>query len=115
MASNDGYLLQYVQENLIPCIGIEPTHDVAQCSINKGIDTLEEFFGYNLSTSLPKADLVVANNVLAHVPNINDFMHGISHVLKPSGLASIEFPHLLSLFQGSQFDTIYHELYNILH
>ena len=112
LASNDGYLLQYMVERNIPCLGIEPTHQTALASRQKGIDTLEEFFGEKLSKQLPKADLVVANNVLAHVPDINDFVSGIHNLLKPDGLASVEFPHLLNLLKFNQFDTIYHEHYS---
>ena len=114
LASNDGYLLQYFQEKAIPCLGIEPTSSTAQASRQKGIQTIEEFFGTALADQLSKADLVVANNVLAHVPDINDFVQGISRLLKPDGQASIEFPHLLRLIQGNQFDTIYHEHYSYL-
>ena len=112
LASNDGYLLQYMVARDIPCLGIEPTHQTAEASRQKGIDTLEEFFGEKLSRQLPKADLVVANNVLAHVPDINDFMSGIQTLLKQDGLASVEFPHLLNLLNLNQFDTIYHEHYS---
>ena len=112
LASNDGYLLQYMVERNIPCLGIEPTHQTALASRQKGIDTLEEFFGEKLSKQLPKADLIVANNVLAHVPDINDFVSGIHNLLKPDGLASVEFPHLLNLLKFNQFDTIYHEHYS---
>lgn len=114
LASNDGYLLQYVKQKGIPCLGIEPTHATAQAARTKGIETLEEFFGVALAEKLPKADLVVANNVLAHVPDINDFVAGIGSLLRPEGQASIEFPHLLSLLQGNQFDTIYHEHYSYI-
>jgi len=114
LASNDGYLLQYFQEKAIPCLGIEPTSSTAQASRQKGIQTIEEFFGTALADQLSKADLVVANNVLAHVPDINDFVQGISRLLKPDGQASIEFPHLLRLIEGNQFDTIYHEHYSYL-
>ncbi len=114
LASNDGYLLQYVQKCGIPCLGIEPTHATAEAARVKGIPTLERFFGQELAASLEPADLVVANNVLAHVPDINDFLAGIACLLKPSGLASIECPHLLKLLQGNQFDTIYHEHYSYL-
>ena len=114
LASNDGYLLQYVKQKEIPCLGIEPTHATAEAARAKGIETLEEFFGSMLADKLPKADLIVANNVLAHVPDINDFVLGIACLLKPSGQASIEFPHLLKLLEGNQFDTIYHEHYSYL-
>ena len=114
LASNDGYLLQYVQQRGIPCLGVEPTHATAEAARAKGIPTLERFFGRELAASLDPADLVVANNVLAHVPDINDFLGGIACLLKPTGLASIECPHLLRLLQGNQFDTIYHEHYSYL-
>ena len=114
LASNDGYLLQYVQQRGIPCLGIEPTHATAEAARAKGIETVERFFGVALAEELQPADLVVANNVLAHVPDINDFMAGIGRLLKPTGLASIEFPHLLRLLAGNQFDTIYHEHYSYL-
>ena len=109
LASNDGYLLQYVKDKGIPCLGIEPTSAVAESSKSKGINTIEKFFDFELSHSLQKADLLVANNVLAHVPNVKDFVRGIANVLKSNGQASIEFPHLLRLLIGNQFDTIYHE------
>ena len=114
LASNDGYLLQYVQQRGIPCLGIEPTHATAEAARAKGIETIERFFGVALVEELAPADLVVANNVLAHVPDINDFVAGIAGLLKPAGRASIEFPHLLRLLAGNQFDTIYHEHYSYL-
>lgn len=114
LASNDGYLLQYVQQRGIPCLGIEPTHATAEIARDKGIETIEQFFGIALAKELEPADLVVANNVLAHVPDINDFVAGIAKLLKPKGRASIEFPHLLRLLSGNQFDTIYHEHYSYL-
>ncbi len=122
IASNDGYLLQYVQQRGIPCLGIEPTQATAAAARAKGIETLEKFFGSALASDLVAgdglvpggADLVVANNVLAHVPDINDFMAGIARLLKPLGRATIEFPHLLRLLAENQFDTIYHEHYSYL-
>ena len=122
LASNDGYLLQYVQQRGIPCLGIEPTHATAEAARAKGIATIERFFGVELADELVGsgglaqggADLVVANNVLAHVPDINDFLAGIACLLKPQGRASIEFPHLLRLLEGNQYDTIYHEHYSYL-
>jgi SAM-dependent methyltransferase len=114
LASNDGYLLQYFQQRGIPCLGIEPTHATAAAARAKGIPTLERFFGLELAQELEPADLVVANNVLAHVPDVNDFLAGIARLLKPDGLASIECPHLLRLLQSNQFDTIYHEHYSYL-
>ena len=114
LASNDGYLLQYVQQRNIPCLGIEPTRATAEAARVKGVKTLESFFGLALAEELESADLVVANNVLAHVPDINDFVAGIARLLKSQGQASIEFPHLLQLLKGNQFDTIYHEHYSYL-
>lgn len=114
LASNDGYLLQYVQQRGIPCLGIEPTRATAEVARAKGIETIERFFGVALAEELEPADLVVANNVLAHVPDINDFVAGIARLLKLTGRASIEFPHLLRLLEGNQFDTIYHEHYSYL-
>jgi SAM-dependent methyltransferase len=118
LASNDGYLLQYVQQRAIPCLGIEPTHATAEASRALGIPTIERFFGVALAEELvaegKAADLVVANTVLAHVPDINDFVAGIARLLKLTGRASIEFPHLLRLLEGNQFDTIYHEHYSYL-
>ena len=115
IACNDGYLLQYFAEKGIPCIGIEPTKSTAEVAKAKGLTVVEDFFGSELAEKMEdKADLVVANNVLAHVPDINDFMVGIGKTLKPTGVASIEFPHLLKLIQGNQFDTIYHEHYSYL-
>ena len=114
LASNDGYLLQYVQNLGIPCLGIEPTRATAEAARLKGIETIVSFFDETLARELEPADLVVANNVLAHVPDINDFVAGIAQLLKPTGQASIEFPHLLRLLAGNQFDTIYHEHYSYL-
>ncbi len=114
LASNDGYLLQYVHQRGIPCLGIEPTRATAEAARAKGIETIERFFGVALAEELEPADLVVANNVLAHVPDINDFVAGIARLLKPTGRASIECPHLLRLLAGNQFDTIYHEHYSYL-
>ena len=114
LASNDGYLLEHVHHQGIPCIGIEPTHATAEVARLKGIATFEHFFGESLALEMDPADLIVANNVLAHVPDINDFVAGISRLLKPNGRASIEFPHLLRLLVGNQFDTIYHEHYSYL-
>jgi SAM-dependent methyltransferase len=118
IACNDGYLLQFVKENNIPCIGIEPTMSTAKEAKKKGIEVMEDFFGENLAVKLKElsheADLVVANNVLAHVPDINDFVAGIQIILKPNGVATFEFPHLLNLMKESQFDTIYHEHFSYL-
>jgi 2-polyprenyl-3-methyl-5-hydroxy-6-metoxy-1,4-benzoquinol methylase len=118
IAANDGYLLQYVKALGIPCTGIEPTASTAGAARAKGIDIVEEFFGVNLARQLvaegKPADLTVANNVLAHVPDINDFVAGFAALLKPDGVASFEFPHLLNLIELNQFDTIYHEHFSYL-
>lgn len=118
VASNDGYLLQYVHARGIPCLGIEPTRSTAVVSSQKGIPTLCEFFGADFARSLVKenkqADLIAANNVLAHVPDMNDFLTGFAILLKDNGVATFEFPHLLQLVNKTQFDTIYHEHYSYL-
>ncbi len=113
IASNDGYLLQYVKARGIPCIGIEPTTSTAATARDRGIETLEQFFGEHFArdfaTTRRQASLVIANNVLAHVPNLNDFVAGLSAVLTPEGVITVEFPHLLQLVAQRQFDTVYHE------
>jgi hypothetical protein len=113
IASNDGYLLQYFREINIPCLGIEPAQNVAKVARRKGIDVLSDFFGVRLAQHLAQegkmADLMVGNNVLAHVPDINDFVKGIKTLLKRTGVATFEFPHLMRLIEENQFDTIYHE------
>ena len=113
LASNDGYLLQYFQPKGIPVLGIEPARNVAAVAIEKGIETLTEFFGHDLARRLVgqgrTADLLVGNNVLAHVPDLNDFVAGMKLLLKPRGVFTMEFPHLLRLIEENQFDTIYHE------
>ena len=114
IASNDGYLLQYFKEKNIPCIGIEPTHSTASVAREKGINVIEDFFGYELSKKLEKSDLILGNNVLAHVPDINDFVKGVKNLLKENGTATFEFPHLLNLINENQFDTIYHEHFSYL-
>ena len=118
VAANDGYLLQYVKKLNILCTGVEPTASTANAAREKGIDILEEFFGVKLAQQLveqgKQADLTVANNVLAHVPDINDFVAGFSILLKPNGVATFEFPHLLKLVNENQFDTIYHEHFSYL-
>lgn len=114
IASNDGYLLQYFKQKKIPCIGIEPTKNTAAIAIGKGINVMEDFFTEKLAADMPKADLIIGNNVLAHVPNINDFVKGLKKMLKPKGVITIEFPHLLNLITQSEFDTIYHEHYSYL-
>jgi SAM-dependent methyltransferase len=113
VASNDGYLLQYFVEKNIPVMGIEPAANVARVAIEKGIPTLIEFFGKNCARRLASedkhADLIVGNNVLAQVPDLNDFVAGMKILLKPQGVITIEFPHLMRLIAENQFDTIYHE------
>lgn len=118
VAANDGYLLQYVKQRGIPCYGIEPTTSTAEAARNKGIEIVEEFFGVALADNLVRqdrmTDLIAANNVLAHVPDINDFLCGFARLLKPTGVATFEFPHLLQMMRHSQFDTAYHEHYSYL-
>lgn len=112
LASNDGYLLQYFHERQIPVLGIEPAANVAKVALQKGIPTLVEFFGREAASSLAAssaADLLIGNNVLAHVPDLNDFVGGMKLLLKPGGVITMEFPHLLRLVEENQFDTIYHE------
>ena len=118
VAANDGYLLQYVQARGIPCLGIEPTASTAAAARVKGIAIVEDFFGVRLARELvaqgKQADLTAANNVLAHVPDINDFVAGFAVLLKPHGVATFEFPHLLQMMAENQFDTIYHEHFSYL-
>ena len=118
VAANDGYLLQYVREAEIPCYGVEPTAGTAAAARKKGISIIERFFGVELASELAgegrRADLAVANNVLAHVPDINEFVSGFAVLLKDSGVATFEFPHLLRLVNDNQFDTVYHEHYSYL-
>lgn len=118
VASNDGYLLQYVKALNIPCTGVEPTAMAAMAAREKGISVIEDFFGVDLAKTMTdqgkQADLIVANNVLAHVPDINDFVAAITCLLKPRGIATFEFPHLLKLVSQNQFDTIYHEHFSYL-
>ncbi len=113
VASNDGYLLQYFVEKKIPCLGIEPAANVAKVAIEKNVPTIVEFFGEALAHKLAaegkQADLIAGNNVLAQVPDLNDFVAGLKILLKPHGVITIEFPHLWQLMQENQFDTIYHE------
>lgn len=113
IASNDGYLLQYFQEKEIPILGVEPSETVARESIKKDIPTEIVFFGENTAKDLKKkykpADLILGNNVLAHVPKINDFIKGLDVMLSEKGIMTFEFPHLLQLVNNNQFDTIYHE------
>lgn len=113
IASNDGYLLQYVAARGIPCVGIEPTGGTAKAARQKGIETLERFFGDAFAGEFVRergtADLIVANNVLAHVPDINDFVAGLATTLSAEGTVTVEFPHLMELVAKRQFDTVYHE------
>ncbi|MFJ2384936.1 methyltransferase domain-containing protein [Pseudomonas protegens] len=118
VAANDGYLLQYVAQRGIPCLGVEPTRSTAQAARDKGLLISESFFGRDTAAQLLaegwSADLMAANNVLAHVPDINDFLCGFAALLKPTGVATFEFPQLLTLMAGQQFDTLYHEHYSYL-
>ncbi|MFJ4354312.1 methyltransferase domain-containing protein [Pseudomonas sp. NPDC089428] len=118
IAANDGYLLQYVAERGIPCLGVEPTRSTAQAAREKGLEIREVFFGQQAAEALASegwsADLMAANNVLAHVPDINDFLRGFATLLKGNGVATFEFPHLLCLMAEHQFDTLYHEHYSYL-
>ena len=112
IASNDGYLLQFFHERQIPVLGIEPAANVAKVALQKGIPTLVEFFGQETARSLAgesSADLLLGNNVLAHVPDLNDFVAGMKILLKPGGVITMEFPHLMRLIDDNQWDTIYHE------
>jgi SAM-dependent methyltransferase len=118
VAANDGYLLQYARERGIGCLGIEPTASTAAAARAKDIEIVEEFFGAELGEKLAaegrSADLTAANNVLAHVPDINDFVAGFARLLKANGVATFEFPHLLNMVREAQFDTAYHEHYSYL-
>lgn len=113
VASNDGYLLQYFVEKGIPVLGIEPAANIAEVARKKNVPTQVNFFGEQTARQMASegmsADLIIGNNVLAHVPRLNDFVRGLKIVLKPDGIVTLEFPHLLQLMQGNQFDTIYHE------
>jgi SAM-dependent methyltransferase len=118
VASNDGYLLQYFLRDGVPVLGIEPARSVANAAIAKGIPTEVVFFGAHHAAAMRArgqlADLLIGNNVLAHNPRINDFVAGIAGVLKPDGVATLEFPHLLRMMERNQFDTIYHEHFSYL-
>lgn len=118
IAANDGYLLQYVQAQGIPCLGVEPTAGTARAAREKGITIVEQFFSQKLAQEMAgdghSADLLVANNVLAHVPDINDFVSGFATLLKPQAVATFEFPHLLRMVRDNQFDTVYHEHFSYL-
>jgi hypothetical protein len=113
VASNDGYLLQYFVQANVPVLGIEPAANVARVAVEKGVSTLVKFFGTQLAEELASegrsADLVLGNNVLAQVPDLNDFVEGLKVLLKPEGVLTLEFPHLLKLIEHNEFDTIYHE------
>jgi SAM-dependent methyltransferase len=118
IASNDGYLLQYFKAKQISCLGIEPSANTAHAAREKGIEILEAFFSAEFAASLAqkgkKADLIIGNNVLAHVPDINDFVKGLKIVLNAGGVITMEFPHLMCLIEENQFDTIYHEHFSYL-
>jgi len=118
IASNDGYLLRNFVNKNIPCLGIEPTDSTATAAEKIGVPTLREFFGFQLAKRLekkyPKADLICGNNVYAHVPDINDFTIGIKYLLKDNGVVTLEFPHLMKMIEGLQFDTAYHEHFSYL-
>lgn len=119
IASNDGYLLQYFKEHKVPVLGVDPTANTAKVAQEKGIDTIIDFFGSEfaerqLVAEGRKGDLILGNNVLAHVPDINDFVKGMKLALKEGGIVTMEFPHLMRLVEETQFDTIYHEHYSYL-
>jgi len=113
IASNDGYLLRFFKERGVGVLGIEPAANVAAAAVEAGIPTMTRFFGDDLAGELvaagTSADLIVGNNVLAHVPQLNDFVAGLRRLLSPQGVITLEFPHLVRLIEGNQFDTIYHE------
>ncbi len=117
IASNDGYLLKNFVELEIPCVGIEPTNSTADAAEKLGVSVIREFFSHDLALQLSKqkkADLIIGNNVYAHVPDINNFTNGLKAMLKDDGVVTLEFPHLLNLINLSQFDTIYHEHFSYL-
>jgi 2-polyprenyl-3-methyl-5-hydroxy-6-metoxy-1,4-benzoquinol methylase len=118
VASNDGYFLQFIKENGIPCLGVEPTKSTADICEEKGIRVERKFFGEHVSEEIVikyrKADLVVCNNVYAHVPDIKDFTKGIKRLITENGVVTIEFPHFMELLLNIQFDTIYHEHFSYL-
>jgi hypothetical protein len=115
LASNDGYLLQHFVRRSVPCYGVEPARNVARVAVERGVSTITRFFGVETARDLAaegrRADVVLGNNVLAQVPDLNDFIAGIKILMKPGGVMTIEFPHLLRLIRENQFDTIYHEHY----
>lgn len=118
IASNDGYLLQYFQEKEIPVLGVEPTMNTAEVARKKGIESINDFFGVKLAEEMVKkgikADLLIGNNVLPHVPDIVDFVKGMKKILKENGIITMEFPHLMNLVDNNLFDTIYHEHFSYL-
>lgn len=118
IASNDGYLLQFFVKKGIPCLGVEPSAGTAKAAEEKGVESIVDFFGSELAVRIAKErgkqDLIIGNNVLAHVPDINDFVEGLTIVLSDTGTITMEFPHLLRLIQFNQFDTIYHEHFSYL-
>ncbi|WP_292571271.1 class I SAM-dependent methyltransferase [Methylomonas sp.] len=118
IASNDGYLLRNFVASGVPCLGIEPTDSTATAAEKQGVPVLREFFGKKLAECLvaegKQADLIIGNNVFAHVPDINDFTAGLKTVLKPDGTITLEFPHLMRLIEHTQFDTVYHEHFSYL-
>jgi SAM-dependent methyltransferase len=116
VASNDGYLLQYFHRHGVPVLGVEPTANTAEVAVAKGVPTIVDFFGKRLAEEKlqAKADLIAGNNVFAHVPDINDFTAGLKAALRPGGVITLEFPHLLRLIEQNQFDTIYHEHFSYL-
>jgi SAM-dependent methyltransferase len=118
VAANDGSLLRFFRDAGVPCLGVEPTASTAAAARAVGLEIVEDFFGTDLADRLVargcRADLTTANNVLAHVPDINDFTAGFAHLLRPAGVATFEFPHLLTLLEETQFDTIYHEHFSYL-
>jgi SAM-dependent methyltransferase len=118
LASNDGYLLKNFVQRKIPCLGVEPSRGTADAARQIGVPSLQKFFSHEVSQKIKEeysgADLIIGNNVYAHVPDINDFTAGICELLKPSGVVTLEFPHLLNLLNSLQFDTIYHEHYSYL-
>lgn len=118
LASNDGYLLQFFKEKGIPVQGVDPAKNITKAAIEKGIPTISEFFCIKLAKEMVEkgiqADLLIGNNVLAHVPDINDFVGAMKILLKPHGVITMEFPHLMRLIEGNQYDTIYHEHFSYL-
>lgn len=114
VASNDGYLLKNFVASGVPCLGIEPTKSTADAARKLGIEVKKEFFGEAMARKLQKADLIIGNNVYAHVPDINDFTKGLKAALKEDGTVTLEFPHVMELIAHNQFDTVYHEHFSYL-